>query len=244
MDGNGRWAKDRLMPRFMGHRQGAKGVREIVEAAAERGLECLSLFAFSEENWLRPPTEVKLLMGLFDKYLIKEKPLLAKENIRLVVTGDPSRLSKKTREIIKECTEHLSHNTGMTLNLCVSYSGKDEIFEAAKKLAKLAHANGDPELKQVQMKDFESLLSTEQFGPVDLMIRTSGEKRISNFMIWQLAYAEFYFTNTYWPDFQKSDFDDALKWYQGRERRFGKVDNAIQSPTKWDESEWNKNAED
>ncbi len=241
MDGNGRWAKDRLMPRFMGHRQGAKGVRAIVEAAAERGLKCLTLFAFSEENWQRPPAEVKLLMGLFDKYLIKEKPLLAKENIRLVVTGDSSRLPKKTQDIIQDCTGHLAHNTGMILNLCVSYSGKNEIFEAAKKLGKMAHAKGDHDLNEVSMNDFESLLSTHPFGPVDLMIRTSGEKRISNFMLWQLAYAEFYFINTYWPDFQKSDFDDALKWYQFRDRRFGQVDQTSSKPGK---PEWNQHAED
>lgn len=223
MDGNGRWAKERGMERLFGHQAGADSVRECCEYAAQTGVRYLSLFAFSEENWNRPEAEVKGLMKLMAKAVLDEKPTFQKNTIRFRVIGDLSRLEPSLREQIRQAEEETAENTGMTLIIFLSYSGKWDLLQAAEKYGALcaeAARNSAPQ-PQLTPALWESLLATAGIPDPDLMIRTSGEQRISNFLLWQCAYTEFYFTNVLWPDFRKADLAKAILDFQTRKRRFG-----------------------
>ncbi len=218
MDGNGRWAKSRLMPRAAGHAAGAERVTDIVRAAASRGISFLTLFAFSSENWKRPPEEVSAIMALFSKVLRKETPELQKEGVRLKIAGDVSGFTPELQREIALAQEATKEGTRMVLNICANYGGRWDILQAAQKCAEAE--NFSPEA-------FEAALALAPAPEVDLMIRTGGESRISNFMLWQAAYAELYFTETLWPDFDANELDKALTWYAGRQRRFGLTSEQI-----------------
>ncbi len=221
MDGNGRWAKERGYNRIFGHQSGVKSVREVTEAAAEIGLKYLTLYAFSTENWKRPQTEVDALMELLIETIENETPTLNKNNVRLLAIGDLKRLPGKLEEKLQRCIDSTSSNTGLNLVLALSYSARWEILNAIKHIIK------DIELNQLTTDDistdiFSDYLTTKSIPDPDLLIRTSGELRISNFLLWQLAYTELYFTETHWPEFSKECFYEAICEYQKRERRFGK----------------------
>jgi len=218
MDGNGRWAETRGLPRVEGHRKGAEKARDIIAAASEMGIECLTLYAFSTENWKRPEDEVSVLMKLLELYLRKEFKEFQRLNIRYRAIGETWRLPKGIRSLIAKTQEATAGNTGMTVVSALSYSGKNEILRAVKK----AISSGLKE-EDITEDSFSALLDTAGLPPVDLIIRTSGEIRISNFLLWQAAYAELYFTNIYWPDFTRDEFIGALENYGMRERRFGEV---------------------
>lgn len=222
MDGNGRWAKKRLLPRTAGHRSSVKRVKELVQASAKFGVETLSLFAFSSENWSRPKEEVSTLMALFLKALNNEVGQLHENNVQLKIIGDISVLSEQLRNAIAEGEKLTANNTGLKLRVAVNYGGKWDITSAAKKIGKLIE---DKKLKAADISDevIDDNLSTRDVPPVDLLIRTSGEKRISNFFLWQAAYAELYFPDTLFPDFGEEGLADALAYFATRERRFGKV---------------------
>ena len=222
MDGNGRWATLKGLPRWEGHREGVKRVKEITEAAAELGIEVLSLYAFSTENWNRPPEEVELLMMLLEEYLERELPTMMKQNIRLSAMGRLQRLPASTRKKLEDTIEETSKNTGMVLNLALSYGGQAEITDACREIARQV-AEGRISPEEIDENTVKAHLYCPQLPEVDLLIRTSGEIRLSNFMLWQNAYAEFYFTPVLWPDFRKGDLVKALLEYQSRERRFGGV---------------------
>lgn len=225
MDGNGRWAKKRLLPRVMGHREGVKTVKRIVEHAANVGVKYLSLFAFSTENWLRPAEEVSTLMNLLDKYIDSEMKTILEKGICFKVSGDISKLREPTRNKLIELINSSKTNTKMTLNLALNYGGRDEIVKAAVSLAK-DFASG-----KIDEDNLPNLFHRYLYNPdipdIDLLIRTSGEVRISNFMLWRIAYSELYFTKVLWPDFSEKDFDDAIEDYNKRIRRFGKTDEQI-----------------
>lgn len=217
MDGNGRWAKKRHMPRKMGHRAGAKAVRKLIENCAEKGIEVLTLYAFSSENWNRPKDEVDTLMALFLENLEKELPTLQKNNIRLRVIGDRSLLQPELQQRIEDVEVKTANNTHMNLVLAVSYGGKWDITQAVNQLLKAKSA----EQEFITSEQIAQYLSLADLPDPDLFIRTSGEQRISNFLIWQMAYSELYFTDKLWPDFDTSDLALALQHYEQRERRFG-----------------------
>ena len=221
MDGNGRWAKERGEDRIFGHQHGVASVRECTEAAAELGVKYLTMYAFSTENWNRPKEEVDLLMGLLIDTIKKETSTLNKNNIRLAAIGDMDRLPAGAREKLNQCIQDTSGNTRMTLVLALSYSSRWEITNAAKQIAGKVK-NGGLNLENITDEVISQHLTTKDIPDPDLMIRTSGEIRISNFLLWQSAYTEFYFTETHWPDFRKENFYQALVEYQKRERRFGK----------------------
>ncbi len=218
MDGNGRWAKMRGLPRIEGHRKGAEKAKEIIKAAIELGIETLTLYAFSMENWQRPKNEVSMLMSLLEMYLKKELNAFIKEGIQFRAIGEIWRLPEKIQSIIREAEDKTSGNTGMTLVAALSYGGRNEIVRAVKK----AIYSG-MDVESITEDSFSALLDTAGLPPPDLIIRTSGERRISNFLLWQSAYSELYFTNTLWPDFSKEEFIHAISDYQSRERRFGAV---------------------
>ena len=225
MDGNGRWAKRHGKKRFFGHREGMKRVREIVEVSAEKGINYLTLFAFSTENWLRPKEEVNFLMTLLEEFIKKEVKKLKENNIRLKFIGNFSKLSEKYLKLIKNGEDITSGCTGLKLNIALSYGGRQEILDAVKKLLK------DIESRKVNLDDindnlFSKYLYTDGMPDPDLLIRTSGEMRISNFLLWQIAYTELYITDTLWPDFNKNEYEKALNDYSNRERRFGRVDDS------------------
>lgn len=222
MDGNGRWAKQRSMPRVFGHRNGVKAVREISEAAAEIGIPYLTLYAFSTENWNRPQNEVSALMSLLVDTIFKEVRTLNENKIRLKAIGDISKLPEKSYKALLQGIENTKDNDRMTLVLALNYSAKWDILEATKKLANKV-SNKELIADQITEEDFANSLSTAGIPDPELLIRTSGEKRISNFLLWQIAYSELYFTDLFWPDFRKKDLYDALISFQKRERRFGKV---------------------
>jgi len=220
MDGNGRWAKARGLERVKGHMEGVESVRACLEAAAEDGVKYLSLYAFSEENWNRPQEEVMALMGLMMKAMKKELSSLMENNIRFVVLGNRARLSKELNDGIDELMDLTAGNTRTTLVVFISYSGKWDIMQAMKKAA----ASQSPEqFQQMDASDFDQYLVTAGIPDPDLLIRTSGELRISNYLLWQSAYTEFYFTDVLWPDFRKPQFREALAAYAQRDRRYGKV---------------------
>lgn len=220
MDGNGRWATARGKPRAFGHREGAEAVRRTIESAADLGIKYLTLFSFSSENWRRPATEIADLMGLLRLYLRKEVGTLNKQGARLVVIGDRERLAPDIVQAIEEAEEKTAANTRITIILALSYGGRAEIVDAARAIARRIEA-GELQADDVDENVFESALSTHGFPDPDLLIRTSGEQRISNFLLWQLAYAEFVFIDKHWPDFGVEDLRNAVKEYARRERRYG-----------------------
>lgn len=226
MDGNGRWAKLQGAARIFGHQNGVTSVKETVEAAAEIGVQYLTLYAFSTENWKRPGDEVNALMELLVKTIHAETPTLNKNNIRLLTIGDTSSLPEKCIKQLNEAMEETSKNTRLNLVLALSYSAKWEIMKAVKDIANEVKS-GKLSADQLTEEVFEQHLSTKNIPHPELMIRTSGEHRISNFLLWQLAYAEFYFTDVLWPDFRKEHFYGAILNFQQRERRFGKTGEQV-----------------
>lgn len=226
MDGNGRWARQRGMERNYGHEQGVNAVRQVIEAAAGIGLKYLTLFAFSTENWRRPSEEISSLMRIMIHSLNNETDTLLKNNVKLVAIGDLNRLADDVRERLNETIRLTSGAGGLTLVVAMSYSSRWEIVEAAKKIASdIADGRRDPAL--VSENDFEKYLTTYGIPDPELMIRTSGELRISNFLLWQIAYTELYFCDLLWPDFGKEEFYKAVIEYQKRERRFGKTSEQV-----------------
>ena len=222
MDGNGRWARERLMPRPMGHRSGMKAVREVVEGAIESGVEVLSLFAFSQENWQRPITEVSALMSLLEEYIARETEELAERGVRVVVLGEIDRLTPPARAAVDRVMSQTAHNDKLTLNLFISYGSRAEILRAARSIAAdVAAGRLSPGV--VTEAEIEKRLFTAGCPDPDLLIRTSGEQRISNFLLWQVAYAELYISPVLWPDFGRRELYEAIVAYQSRERRFGRV---------------------
>ena len=226
MDGNGRWAKARGEDRAKGHQEGAIAVRKVVEAAATIELKFLTLYTFSMENWNRPDAEVQALMALLVASIHRETPDLMKNNIRLLAIGDLIRLEEGVRQSLLECIEQTSGNTGTTLILALSYSSRWELLNAVKQLA------GEVSEKRITKEDiteelFSHYLTTRGIPDPDLLIRTGGEKRISNFLLWQLSYSELYFTDTYWPDFREDELYKAILFYEQRERRFGKTSEQL-----------------
>ena len=228
MDGNGRWAKEKGQDRLYGHFHGVESVRNVVEGAAELGIEYLTLYAFSTENWDRPQYEVSGLMELLIDTIRKEVPTLNKNNIRLHVIGDTAMLPESARQALKEALEETSINTGLNLIMALSYSSRWELVQAVKQIATDVQ-EGKLEATCIDQDTLQQYLCTSEFPDPELMIRTSGEYRISNFLLYQLAYAELYFTNTRWPDFRKKDLIEALLNYQHRERRFGKTSEQLKS---------------
>ena len=226
MDGNGRWARQRGHERNFGHEQGVKAVREVIESAAEMGLKYLTLYTFSTENWNRPDDEISALMSILVQSLNNEKDTFIKNNIRLKAIGDIARLASDVRERLNETIELTSKAKGLTLIVALSYSSRWEILEAARKLA-MDVTNGSIVASEINETAFEKYLTTSGIPDPELMIRTSGELRISNFLLWQLAYTELYFTELLWPDFGKEDFYKAIIDYQKRERRFGKTSEQV-----------------
>lgn len=222
MDGNGRWATARGLDRTEGHKAGVLSLREAVTTSVRLGLDVLSVYAFSTENWKRPQREVDLLMRLFAETLLKELPLFHQENVKLRFFGDLEALPEKTRKTFQRGLDETAQNTGMTFALAVNYGSRAELTRAAVLLAHQI-SEGAISADSVTPADFEKNLYTAGLSDPDLLIRTSGELRLSNYLLWQLAYSELYVTQTYWPDFSKWDFLRAIKDYQGRERRFGGV---------------------
>ncbi len=215
MDGNGRWAKERGLNRTAGHEEGAKTVRKITSYCAKIGVKYLTLYAFSTENWDRPKLEVEFLMKLLEKYLKSELEVYLKNNIKFKAIGDLDRFSKGLQKTIFETQEKTAHCTGLTQVLALNYGSKNEIIRAIKKL--------NEQNLEVTEENLESCLDTSGMGDVDILIRTSGEVRLSNYLLWQNAYAEMFFTQTYWPDFNESELDDILSDFAKRERRFGGI---------------------
>ncbi|HHX8655777.1 TPA: isoprenyl transferase [Vibrio diabolicus] len=220
MDGNGRWAKSKGKPRVFGHKKGVNAVRKTVAAASKLGIKAMTLFAFSSENWRRPEEEVGLLMELFITVLSSEVKKLHKNNLRLRVIGDTSRFSERLQKKIVEAENLTAGNTGMVINIAANYGGKWDITEAAKMLA-LKARNGEIRVEDINEQLITEHLTMADLPEVDLLIRTSGECRISNFMLWQMAYAEMYFTPEYWPEFDEDSLVEAVTWFINRERRFG-----------------------
>lgn len=220
MDGNGRWAKSRFKPRIFGHRNSIKSVDSVIEYCIENSIEILTLFAFGRDNWSRPQAEVTDLMELFCKTLDDKTPKLHKNNVRLKVVGDRSRLSQKLLLKINDSESFTANNTGMELRLAVDYAGRWDILQAVRKLIKDGVFNKD-NIKTLTEENIEVNLLAGT-APIDLMIRTSGEIRLSDFMLWHLAYAEMYFTDTMWPDFSKKEMQGAVDYFYTRQRRFGK----------------------
>ena len=226
MDGNGRWAKQRGKLRTFGHGKGVNAVRETVESAAEMGVEFLTLYAFSTENWNRPQYEINALMTLLVKTINKETKTLTKNNIRLSAIGNLESLPTSCLKELNEAIDKTKGNTRMTLTLALSYSSKWEMTEAIKAIAKnVKSGNLDPD--SISESTIDEHLCTFGIPDPELLIRTSGEHRISNFLLWQIAYAELYFTDKLWPDFDRTDFEAAIIDYQGRERRFGKISEQV-----------------
>ena len=218
MDGNGRWAQGRGQPRSFGHRKGVQSVRRVLRACDRNGVQALTVFAFSQENWNRPETEVSLLMQLFLRTLSKELDRLHKNGVRLRFIGDHAEFSPELRRLMRDSETRTAGNTELMLTVAVGYGGQWDILQAAEACARA----GEP----LTPEHLERRLQTAGLPPVDLLIRTGGERRISNFMLWQLAYTELYFTDTLWPDFGEEQFAQAVEWFRGRERRFGRVPEA------------------
>ena len=222
MDGNGRWAKEKRLPRISGHKQGINSVREITRVCGEIGVKYLTLYTFSTENWNRPQREVNALMGLLLNTINIEVQELNKNNVCLKTIGDVDQLPLKTKKGIEDGKELTKNNTGLKLCLALSYGSRQEIINGVKKISEKVK-NGIMGIEQIDENSFSKELYTSEFPDPDLLIRTSGENRISNFLLWQIAYSEIYLTETYWPDFRERELINALYDYQSRERRFGKV---------------------
>jgi len=228
MDGNGRWAQQHGLPRVEGHRQGAKAVREVVRAARETGLRALTLYAFSAQNWQRPVEEVATLMQLLRDYVIEERDEIMENDIRLIAIGEVERLPPFAKEPLDALMRDSAGHRGMTLCLALSYGGRESITAAARAMAQ-AVADGTMTPDQITEDKLTSSLQTAGLPQLDLLVRTSGEERLSNFLLWEAAYAELYFTDTYWPAFGKAELYLALESYRGRERRFGRTREQIRS---------------
>jgi undecaprenyl diphosphate synthase len=222
MDGNGRWARGRSLPRPLGHHAGMEAVREVVAGCLDSGVEVLSLFAFSTENWQRPPSEIEALMGLLEEYIARETDELREKGVRVRVLGDLERLSDTGRQAVDRVISKTDGGDSLSLNLCISYSSRAEITRAARLLAESV-AQGRMRPDEVDEDALAQRLYTADFPDPDLLIRTSGEMRISNFLLWQLAYAEFYVTPVLWPDFTREHLFEAILDFQRRDRRFGRV---------------------
>lgn len=216
MDGNGRWAKSKGMPRLYGHREGVKTVRKILKKAQSMGVNYLTLYAFSTENWKRPKVEVEGLMKLFKEYLKKERKELDKNGVKLLFSGSREGISQELLKEMDESSNFLSSNSGITLNVAFNYGGRREIVDAVKKIV----ASGETEISEEKFREY---LYRPEIPDPELVIRTSGEFRISNFLLWETAYSEFYITDKMWPEFQEKDFEDAVEFFQKRDRRFGGV---------------------
>jgi undecaprenyl diphosphate synthase len=226
MDGNGRWARKRHLPREAGHAAGVSAVREVVRAATDIGLQNLTLYAFSSENWKRPQTEVGALMGLFRLYFRNDLDEIAERNVRARIIGNRSRVANDIREMIEEMERRTVSNTGLNLTFAFDYGGQEEIVAAARELARAAKEGRlDPETITAEL--FASRLFTSALPEPDLVIRTSGERRLSNFLLWQSAYAELLFVDTLWPDFTPEKFLEAIDQFARRERRFGSLPEAV-----------------
>lgn len=226
MDGNNRWAKKRLMPGVAGHKAGVDAVRAVVETSAEQGIEVLTLFAFSSENWRRPEVEVNALMQLFIVALEREVKKLHKNNIRLVVMGDKSGFQQKIQDLIADAEQLTASNDRMTLVIAANYGGQWDIAQAAKRIAQDVEV-GKLSADEIDEQVFHKYTWLNEFPAPDLMIRTGGEERISNFMLWQTAYSEFYFSDALWPDFKKKEYNKALAAFASRVRRFGRTDSQL-----------------
>jgi undecaprenyl diphosphate synthase len=231
MDGNGRWAKMKGKTRIAGHVAGVESVRDVVEACCQLGISHLTLFTFSIENWRRPKLEISALMRLLIKVLKKETPQLKDNDVRLEVIGDLNLVAADVRKTIEETREQTKNNKKLVLTIALSYSGKWDIAQACKKIA-LQVKNGALDPEAIDETLFASHLSTASIPDPDLLIRTSGESRISNFMLWQSAYSEIIFTNTLWPDFRRSELYDAIREFQHRERRFGQISEQLRTNAK------------
>ncbi len=226
MDGNGRWAKAKGKDRSFGHQEGVVSVRKIMDAVTQLGLKYLTLYTFSTENWNRPEEEVQALMSLLVSAIHRETPYMMKKNVRLTAIGDLSRLREDAYNTLQECIDMTSANTGTTLVLALSYSSRWEITRAARQLAQevLEQKINPNDITEAMVSDH---LTTKNIPDPDLLIRTGGEKRISNFLLWQLSYAEFFFTDVFWPDFREEELYEAILYYQQRERRFGKTSEQL-----------------
>jgi undecaprenyl diphosphate synthase len=232
MDGNGRWAKQRFMPRVAGHQRGVEALREVVKACRNLGVEYLTVFAFSSENWRRPAEEVSFLMSLFLVMLEREVAKLHQNNIRLKIIGDRSRFDDKLKQTMREAEQLTASNTALTLTVAANYGGRWDVMQAVKAMLK-----EHPRLAQsFSEEDLQPYLSMCDAPEPDLFIRTGGEQRISNFMLWQLAYTELYFTDTLWPAFDRNELDKAIASYQRRERRFGRTSEQLQGQTEGETS--------
>ena len=228
MDGNGRWARKRALPRHTGHRAGVKSVRGIVENSARHGVEYLTLFAFSSENWRRPDEEVGMLMSLFLEALRREVAELHSNNVRLRFIGERERLDAKLNEKISNAEALTAENTGLRLQVAVAYGGRWDIVEAARKVA-LKVASGDMDAGAIDEAAFAAELQLGGAPDLDLLIRTGGEQRISNFLLWNLAYAELWFTEVLWPDFGEAEFEAALDYFSSRQRRYGHTGEQLEA---------------
>ncbi len=226
MDGNGRWARRRRLPRFAGHKAGVETVKGVVRACGEKGIEVLTLFAFSSENWRRPRDEVGLLMGLFMTALEQQVRKLHEHNIRLRIIGDRCAFSRTLQERIEAAESLTRSNTGLNLVIAANYGGRWDMIEAVRTIARRVHA-GELNPDQVSPELVQSLLSVSDLPEPDLFIRTGGEKRVSNFLLWQLAYTELFFTDTLWPDFDRQAFEGALASFATRQRRFGRTGDQV-----------------
>ncbi len=227
MDGNGRWAKQRRQPRFMGHRAGVKSVENVVKHCIDRNVSVLSLFAFSSENWKRPTKEVSLLMELFSLALKQQVKRLHSNNIRLRIIGDISKFSDSLQKQIRQSELLTENNTGLQINIAANYGGRWDITQSVQALAEKVKS-GDLKPEDITEQTISDGLTTSDLTEPDLFIRTGGEQRVSNFLLWQLAYTEFYFTDTLWPDFGNEDLDAAIASFGQRERRYGKTSEQIQ----------------
>ncbi len=226
MDGNGRWAQKRKQPRLFGHKAGAESVRKIVKICREIGIEYLTLYAFSSENWRRPAQEVTGLMSILKNFLESELPRMQKNDIRLMSIGDRQRLPDEVRKSLERGIAATSGNSKLTLNLALSYGSRDELIRAVKAISSLC-LKGDMTPDQITDQTINENLDTCQMPDPDLLIRTGGEARLSNFLLWQISYSEIYFTETMWPDFREQSFLQALLEYQSRERRFGRIGDQL-----------------
>ena len=226
MDGNGRWARAKHRPRFLGHKKGVEAVRDIVKACAVLNVECLSLFAFSSENWKRPEEEISNLMGLFMMALEREAKALARNNVQLQIIGDLTHFSDKLQKKIKQVEELTAKSDGLRLIVAANYGGRWDITKATQKLAKMVE-DKEMSVDSICEDDISSQLTTHDIPDPDLFIRTGGEKRISNFLIWQMAYTELYFTDVLWPDFDSEQLNIAINDYSSRQRRFGKTSEQV-----------------
>ncbi len=231
MDGNGRWAKKRGLTRVFGHKKGVNAVRETVEAATELGIQALTLYTFSTENWKRPKVEVDILMGILVSSLKKELKLFQENNVKLQTIGNIEKLPQKAKKELKEVIEKTKNNNKLILTLALNYGSREEIVNAVKNISKKI-VNNELKIEEIDENIINSHLYTFTLPVVDFLIRTSGEKRISNFLLWQIAYAELHFTDILWPDFKKENFYEAILNYQSRERRFGKTSEQIENSNK------------